>query len=60
MKLKELTKAVAEAEGLKEEVSVGNVREIIAILSDLVFTDSSVITTLIENGARRAKRVRKK
>ena len=67
MNLKELTKHIAEHEGLKSEVSVGNIREIIGIISDVHASDAkkfdTIFSTYVEllfNGARRAKRKGKK
>jgi hypothetical protein len=66
MKISELVSSIAQFEGKKVEVSVGNIREIISILSDLVYFESliykegdditkSIPFTLLFNGRVRAK-----
>ena len=55
--LKELTAEIAKLEGKKHESSVGDVREIIAVLSDLDHqTEGQVSALIAKNGARRAKK----
>ena len=64
MKIKELVSWIAKIEGKKREVSVGDVREIVGIVSDKIYlaykesdtTLSSFITQLRLNGQRRSKR----
>ena len=46
---------ITKSEALKKQVSIGNVREIISIVSDMLCCDSSVILSLVNNGKRRAK-----
>lgn len=68
MTMKELANKIAKAEGLKSEVSIGNIREILAILSDMVWAEMletypngelAIGNCLCKNGKRRAKRNKK-
>lgn len=63
MTIKELVKYLATHEGRKHQASVGDIREIVGILSDLVWRDwheyefeSKMLTSLMRNGWKRAKR----
>lgn len=63
MTLKELTVYLSEKEGKSKEVSVGNIREILGIISDLMFSEvttgelkGSTFENLYKNGKRRAKK----
>ena len=56
MTLKELTKVLSQLEGKKKEVSVGNLREIVGILSDLLKANPGLSEVLLKNGERRAKK----
>ena len=65
MKIKELVSHIAEQEGKLKEVSVGNIREIVGIVSDLLFSElfnggSEALKELYKNGSRRAKKKGKK
>lgn len=65
MNLKELTKEICKREGLKKQVEIGNVREILGHLSDLFFEEcgeqhAETYVVLVENGKKRAKRKGKK
>jgi hypothetical protein len=55
MTMKQLASQIAKIEGKKVEVSVGNVREILGILSDMLFEDNTLVSLLLTNGKRRAK-----
>jgi len=55
MNIKKIVTQITKTEGLKSSVSVGNVREIISILSDMMCEDCEVIIVLANNGKRRAK-----
>jgi hypothetical protein len=61
MNLKELATHLANHEGLKHEITIGDAREIVGILSDLMVDGDHValMQTLIANGKRRAKRKKK-
>lgn len=57
MTYKELIKKLCEAEGLKNQVSVGDMREIVSILSDEMQKDMLGITSLlVRNGKNRKKK----
>lgn len=62
MTIKELVKLIVEKEGKKKEVSVGDVREIIAIISEVLATEDGQIgrvetyANLVKNGKRRLKK----
>lgn len=64
MKISELPSILCKREGKLKEVSVGNMREILAILSDLVYedqiSDGKLVFALYANGKRRLKRKKKK
>lgn len=60
MTMRTLASQLALSEGRKHQASVGDVREILALLSDIVYADvmnfqrSSCYRVLIRNGKRRA------
>jgi hypothetical protein len=60
MTIKELVKYIAEHEGLKSQVKVGDVREVLGILSDLLYDESQLdgntVEALIKNGKREARK----
>jgi len=65
MKIKELVSHIAKQEGKKHEASIGDVREIIGILSDIFCYESYVLSIqtyneLVKNGRRREKKASKK
>ena len=51
----EIIAQVANKEGKKLQEHVGNIRETVSILSDMMFEDPNVFITLYKNGERRAK-----
>jgi hypothetical protein len=55
MKIKEIIKEVAKVEGKKDNDSIANIREIISILSDMIYSNEEVIISLFNNGKRRSK-----
>jgi len=60
MTINDLTKLIAKIEGKKKQVHMGNVREIISILSDILYKHTSlgsndVCMLLYKNGKRRSK-----
>lgn len=67
MTLIKLYQEIAKREGKLKEVSIGNIREIVGILSDLVYEDEKecrdsrtrLYTKLLYNGSKRAKRKKK-
>lgn len=64
MTISDLVKTISNEEGKVSEVSVGNIREIVGIISDILAEDikeesewnTSVLKTLVKNGQRRAKK----
>lgn len=54
--MKDLATAIAKAEGKKTQARIGEVREILSLLSDMVYLDTELIELLIKNGKRRAKK----
>jgi hypothetical protein len=57
--IKSIVHRIAVCEGKKSQVKVGDVREITAIISDLVVKYPGVIAALIENGLKRASKKKK-
>lgn len=60
MTIKEICSELAKREAKLKQAPIGNVRELVAIISDLMVEDSSVIQTLLSNGSKRAKKAKKK
>lgn len=68
MTINQLATKIAKLEGKKSQARIGDLREIIGILSDLVFQDycdylngenSILVEMLIVNGQKRSKRKKK-
>lgn len=49
---KELSSYIALKEGKKKEVSIGNVREVLSILSEMCADNPYIVSILIKNGLR--------
>ena len=47
-------------EGKKSQASIGDIREILGILSDFLYSDPEVLLLLLANGKRRSTRPRRK
>jgi hypothetical protein len=66
MSIKKLVLEITKREGLKKEVSVAQVREIIGHLCDVIFEEreengiSQSMKAIIENGAKRVRKSRRK
>jgi hypothetical protein len=63
MTIKDIVKEIASKEGKLKEVSVGNIREIVGIMSDMIFEDwgpNGVYINLYKNGRQRAKKKKKR
>lgn len=67
MTIKKLASMVAQREGKKSQARIGEVREILGIISDLIYADylehkesSPVLDALANNGLGRAKKKVKK
>lgn len=58
MSLRDLVRKIAEREGRKSQAKIGDIREIIGILSDIVEEDPKVLDLIGRNGKRRAGRGR--
>ena len=67
MTIKELVSEIAKREAGKSNVKVGDIREIIGHLSDMVFVDelygdiklNNLVSMLYANGKRRAKKAKR-
>jgi UDP-N-acetylglucosamine enolpyruvyl transferase len=62
MTLNQLASLVAKREGKKHQASVGDVRELLAIIAELIVTDMEVASALVRAGLKRkglSTRVRK-
>ena len=55
-----LASKVANLEGKKSQVHVGDIREILSILSDMLYSDPDVLLVLLNNGKRRKTIKRRK
>ncbi len=55
MTLKELTRLIALAEGKKSQVKIGDIREILRIIADLMVEDPEVMVTLVRYANKRAR-----
>jgi len=61
MKMREIAMKVIKKERGKKRLNIGDINEVLGIVSDLCATNSSVVSTLIKNGERRKRlRSRKK
>jgi hypothetical protein len=59
--IKELASAIAKKEGKKSQARIGDIREILSILSDMLFDEKNdrlddLVTILYKNGRKRAKK----
>lgn len=55
MTFSNLASMVAMAEGKKSQATVGDIREILSILSDLLYGDPEVLLCLLANGKRKRR-----
>lgn len=60
MTMKKLASHIAALEGKKHEASIGDVREIIKLISIACASDPQVVSALIKNGAKLMKSERTK
>ena len=60
MKYADLIKLISKHEKGKALVKIGNIREIVSILSDLIIKHPEIIVLLTKNGLRRKQQRRKK
>lgn len=56
--IKQLAREITKREGLKKQVNIAQVSEILAVLSDLMYEDfkGKIEWLLIENGQRRSEK----
>lgn len=57
MNLNELAKVVAKKESGKKEVSIGQVKEVIKLVSIEMAKDEKLTTKLVKSGARHLKKI---
>jgi len=60
MKPTELASLVAKKEGHKSQARIGDIREIISILADLLYSNPDAVACVTQLGIARAKRKKKK
>lgn len=56
MTINQIAQELALKENGKSQAKMGDIKQIVSILSDMVVKDPSVIATLIANGLKRAKK----
>lgn len=59
MKPTELASLVAKKEGHKSQARIGDVREILSIVADLMYSNADAATCMVQLGIARAKRKKK-
>ena len=59
MNIRELCSEIAEKEGGKREVCIGDIREIVRIIGDMIADDKTVLELLYAYACQRAKRKKK-
>lgn len=59
MNIRQLASIIAKKEGHKSQARIGDIREILSILSDLSYNSPDPIQVIIQNGINRAKRRKK-
>jgi hypothetical protein len=60
MNMRELASEIARREKGKSQVKVGDVREILAILSDMIVEDPNLLLLLTKNGISRVRKSNRK
>lgn len=56
MKIAQLASAIAKKEGHKSQSRIGDIREMLSILSDMSYDSPEPINAIIKNGIARAKK----
>ncbi len=56
MKMKDLVSKIALTEGKKSQATVGDIREILGIISDIIFADPEAYDVLYSNGKKESKK----
>jgi hypothetical protein len=59
MAIKDTVSKIAKQEGKKHQAKVGDVREIVGLLSEEMATEPAIVAALIKLGASRIKRKKK-
>lgn len=59
MTMIEIASAIAKKEGHKSQSRIGDIREILGVLSDMSYDSPDVIQSIIANGIKRSKRRKK-
>jgi hypothetical protein len=56
-----LASALAKKEGKKSQARIGDIRELLGLLSDVIHEadGSDILILLIDNGAKRAKKIKR-
>lgn len=60
MTINELAQAIAKREGHKSQSRIGDIREILAIISDMSYDSHDCVSTIIKNGIKRANKKKNK
>ncbi|WKV32896.1 hypothetical protein MAC3UK_0009 [Bdellovibrio phage MAC3UK] len=56
MKIGQLASLIAKKEGHKSQARIGDIREILSILSDLSYGSPEPLNAIVKNGIARAKK----
>ena len=56
MKYKELIAYLAAKEGLKKQISIAQIKELVGLLSELLYEEPSIALELVRVGKRRKKK----
>lgn len=59
MNIQQIASTIAKKEGHKSQARIGDIREILSILSDMTYDSPDVVPTLVKNGIARRKRMKK-
>lgn len=54
--MKKLASKIANEEGLKVETSIGNIREILRVLREIIYDDPNVLLELLNLEVKKKKR----
>lgn len=60
MTIRKLATLLAKLEGKKSQARIGDLREVLSILSDMVYESSEAMDALFNNGEKRFKKAKKK
>lgn len=56
MTIQELASKIARIEGHRSQTRIGDIRELLSIVSDLTYKSPDAVDCLVKNGIARAKR----